>query len=54
LHLRTIQTYSGILDLLKSGSVDITKTDIQNVNADGTILTEQDKTDIVEFIAACE
>lgn len=49
-----VQTYSGILDLLKSGSVDIAKADIQAVNADGTIVTEQDKTGIVEFITACE
>lgn len=49
-----VQTYSGILDLLKSGSVDIAKVDIQNVTADGTIVTEQDKTDIVEFITECE
>lgn len=49
-----VQTYSGILDLLKSGSVDIAKADIQAVNADGTIVTEQDKTDIVAFITACE
>lgn len=49
-----VQTYSGILDLLKSGSVDIAKVDIQNVTADGTIVTEQDKTDIVAFITACE
>lgn len=49
-----VQTYSGIHDLLKSGSVDIAKADIQNVTADGTIVTEQDKTDIVEFITACE
>jgi hypothetical protein len=49
-----VQTYSSILDLLKSGSVDIAKADIQAVNADGTIVTEQDKTDIVEFITACE
>lgn len=49
-----VQTYSGILDLLKSGSVDIAKVDIQNVNADGTIVTEQDITDIVTFITTCE
>lgn len=49
-----VQTYSGILDLLKSGSVDIAKADIQAVNADGTIVTEQDKTDIIAFITACE
>lgn len=49
-----VQTYSGILDLLKSGSVDIAKADIQNVTADGKIVTEQDKTDIVAFITECE
>ena len=49
-----VQTYSSILDLLKSGSVDIAKADIQAVNADGTIVSEQDKTDIVAFITACE
>ena len=49
-----VQTYSSILDLLKSGSVDIAKADIQAVNADGTIVSEQDKTDIVNFITECE
>lgn len=49
-----VSTYSSILDLLKSGSVDIAKVDIQNVNADGIIVTEQDKTDIVNFISECE
>ena len=49
-----VSTYSSILDLLKSGSVDIARVDIQNVTADGIIVTEKDKTDIVEFITACE
>jgi hypothetical protein len=49
-----VQTYSDILDLLKSGSIDIAKEDIQAVVSDGTIVTDQDKLDIVSFIESCE
>ena len=49
-----IKTYADILDQLKAGAVDLAKEDIQAVSADGTIVSEQDKTDIVKFITACE
>lgn len=49
-----VQTYSIIFDLLKAGSLDIAKIDIQAIVADGTIVTEQDKTDVLAFIVSCE
>ena len=49
-----IKTYADILDQLKAGAVDLAKEDIQAVSADGTIVSEQDKTDIVNFITECE
>lgn len=49
-----IKAYADILDQLKAGAVDLAKEDIQAVSADGTIVTEQDKTDIVNFITECE
>ena len=49
-----IKSYADILDQLKAGAVDLAKEDIQAVSADGIIVTEQDKTDIVNFITECE
>ena len=46
--------FSEIFDLLKSGSVDIAKDEITLVEADGVIVTEQDKTDTIAFITGCE
>jgi hypothetical protein len=49
-----IKAYADILDQLKAGAVDLAKEDIQAVSADGIIVTEQDKPDIVNFITECE
>ena len=46
--------FSEIFDLLKSGSVDIAKDEIALVEADGVIVTEQDKTNTIAFITGCE
>lgn len=47
-------TYSEINQLLMSGAIDTAKIEIQAITADGVIVTEQDKTDLLAFIAGCE
>ena len=49
-----IKTYADILDQLKAGAVDIAKEDIQSVQADGIIVTDEDKTSIINFLTECE
>lgn len=49
-----VSSYSMIFDLLKAGSTDIAIDEISAINPDGTIVTAQDKTDIVSFINGCE
>jgi hypothetical protein len=48
-----INSYAEILNILKSGAVDIAIDEINSVNADGTIVTANDKTSIVNYIQGC-
>lgn len=49
-----VTTYSQIFDLLKAGAVETAIDDMQNVVVDGTIVTEQDKSNIISFINGCK
>lgn len=47
------KTYSDIFDLLNGGAIDTAIEEMQSVTTDGTIVTEQDKTDIIAFLNGC-
>ncbi len=48
-----VKTYSDIFDLLKAGAIDTALDDMQNATVDGTILTSEDKTSIINFLTNC-
>jgi hypothetical protein len=48
-----VKTYSDIFDLLKAGAIDTALEDMQNATVDGTILTSEDKTSIINFLTNC-
>lgn len=50
---QVIQTYSIIKQLLDSGSLNTAKEEIQAVTPDGTLVTEEDKTALINKIDEC-
>lgn len=48
------QTYSGIKNLLETGSLETARIEILNVVADGTLITESDKTNLVSQLDSCK
>lgn len=48
------EAYSGIKDLLETGSLETAKTEIQAVTADGTLITEDDKSALVAELDSCK
>jgi len=49
-----VQTYKDTITLLDAGSLDAAKDDIVEATADGTIVTESDKTALAAQIDACK
>lgn len=49
-----VQTYKDIKDLLDVGSLEAAREDILAVNADGTLVTEADKTALVQTLDGCQ
>lgn len=49
-----VNTYAEIFNLLKAGAIDTAIEEINSKSPDGTIVTAQDKTDIVAFLNSCK
>jgi len=49
-----VVAFSDIKSLLEVGSLDAAKEEIAKVNADGTLVTEADKSEMIKFIEGCE